>query len=72
MTIDYVYDSKGKKKGVIIPIGLWEKNKAKILPETHSTPKKPFKPAHYRGLFQKKEINLKKEASKLNDEWVRK
>lgn len=29
--VKYVYDSKGKKTGVIIPIDVWEKTKSKII-----------------------------------------
>lgn len=49
MSIKYVYDSNGKKTGVIIPIDIWNKNKSKILNENKEIkPKKHFKPSKYR------------------------
>ena len=29
MSIKYIYDSKGKKAGVVIPIEMWNENKSK-------------------------------------------
>jgi hypothetical protein len=67
--IEYIYDSKGEKKGVIIPIELWEKNKSKIL--DNSKNKKVFRPSKYRGIYKDMEIDLNKEVRKIRDEWER-
>jgi hypothetical protein len=69
--VKYVYDSKGKKTGVIIPIELWEKSKSRILEEKQQTNKDVFHPSKYRGLYRDMELDLTKEAPKLRDEWVR-
>lgn len=72
MSIEYIYDSNGKKTGVIIPIDIWNKNKSKILNEQgEKESKKVFKPSKYRGIYSNLDIDIEKETKKLRDEWVR-
>ncbi|MEN4005938.1 MAG: hypothetical protein PQ964_01030 [Methanobacteriaceae archaeon] len=72
MGIKYIYNSKGNKTDVIIPIELWDKGKSKILKEyEEKETKKVFKPSKYRGIYQDIKFDLEKEAKDLRDEWVR-
>ncbi len=70
MSIKYIYDSKGKKTGVIIPIELWDSSKSKILKGYQENKgKKRFKPPKYRGIYHNLNPDVDKEARKLRDEW---
>ena len=72
MSIKYIYDSKGKKTDVVIPIEIWNKNKSKILEEYEKKEgEKVFKPSKYRGIYRNLNLDLEKETKKLRDEWVR-
>ncbi len=72
MSIKYIYDSKGKKAGVVIPIEMWNENKSKILNGHQKREgKKVFKPSKYRGIYHDLNLDLEKEVKKLRDEWVR-
>ncbi|MEN6592905.1 MAG: hypothetical protein ABFC12_06655 [Methanobacterium sp.] len=72
MSIKYIYDSKGKKTGVVIPIEMWNENKSKILNgHQKQEGKKVFKPSKYRGIYHDLNLDLEKEVKKLRDEWVR-
>ncbi len=72
MGIKYIYDSKGNKTDVIIPIELWNKDKSKILKEHEKKEtEKVFKPSKYRGIYKDIKADLEKEARDLRNEWVR-
>lgn len=72
MSIRYIYDSKGKKTDVVIPIEIWNKSKSKILKEYEKREEeKVFKPSKYRGIYHHLKLDLEKETKKLRDEWVR-
>lgn len=70
MSIKYVYDSKGRKTDVIVPIELWNQDKSKILKEKNKT-KKILKLSKYRGIYKDLTVDLEKEAKDLRNEWVR-
>jgi hypothetical protein len=59
--VKYVYDSKGKKTGVIISIDVWEKTKSKIIAIEN---KKEFHPLKFRGIYSNMKIDLDEEAKK--------
>ena len=63
MNIEYIYDEKGKKKGVIIPIELWEE----LIKNRIANRRKDMK--KYRGIIDEKEIEIR--VKKLRDEWER-
>ncbi|MCC7550823.1 MAG: hypothetical protein KO316_04860 [Methanobacterium sp.] len=70
--VQYIYDSKGKKTGVIIPIEVWEKSKLKIIEmESSKDRKKDFHPSLFRGIYSNMKLDLQQEARKLREEWVR-
>jgi hypothetical protein len=70
--VQYIYDSKGKKTGVIIPIEVWEKSKLKIIEmESSKDRKKDFHPSQFRGIYSNMKLDLQQEARKLREEWVR-
>lgn len=81
MSIKYIYDSKGKKTDVVIPIEIWNKSKSTILKEYEKKEdlkeykkkddEKVFKPSKYRGIYHHLKLDLEKETKKLRDEWVR-
>lgn len=66
--VKYVYDSKGKKTGVIIPIDLWEISKSRIIAIEN---KKEFQPSEYRGIYSNMKFDLEEETKKLREEWLR-
>lgn len=70
MSIKYVYDSKGRKTDVIVPIELWNKDKSRILKEKKETKKMP-KLSKYRGIYKDLTVDLAREAKDLRNEWVR-
>ena len=59
--IKYIYDDKGRKKSVIVPIEVWEEiiKKSRIRRNVKK----------YRGIIKAKEIE--NEIKKLRDEWER-
>ncbi|MBV1730488.1 MAG: hypothetical protein KUA33_09810 [Methanobacterium sp.] len=72
MAIKYIYDSKGKKTDVIIPIDLWNRNKSTILKNNQKKDtEKVFKPSKYRGIYKDMKLDLEKEARNLRKEWER-
>mgnify|MGYP000928625860 CR=1 FL=1 len=64
--VKYVYDSKGKKTGVIIPIDVWEKTKSKIIAMEN---KNEFHPSQFRGIYRNMKLDWEEEAKKLREEW---
>lgn len=68
MSVQYIYDSAGKKTGVIIPIDLWETLRGERLgDETVGI----SDPGQYRGIYRDLKVDLKTEIRKLRDEWTR-
>jgi hypothetical protein len=64
-TLQYVYDSKGNKTGVIIPIEIWNEEDMKIMDDIK------FRPQDFRGIYKNIDLDLDKEIRNLRDEWVR-
>ncbi|KUK67906.1 MAG: hypothetical protein XE11_2642 [Methanomicrobiales archaeon 53_19] len=67
MSVQYIYDSAGKKTGVIIPIDLWETLRDKRLADE---PVGISDPGKYRGIYRDLKVDLKTEVRKLRDEWT--
>jgi hypothetical protein len=64
--VKYVYNSKGKKTGVIIPIELWYKYKSEIMGKKNvKKVKTDFQPSHYRGIYGNMEIDLEQENNEV-------
>ena len=61
--MQYVYDEKGRRTGVIIPTELWNEVKGKI--EVEVKKKEVFTPSDYRGIYKGLEVNLEEEARSL-------
>lgn len=70
MSIRYVYDSKGRKTDVIVPIEIWNKDKSRISKGKKET-KKNLILSKYKGIYKDLNIELDKEIKNLRDEWVR-
>ncbi|MEA2033952.1 MAG: hypothetical protein U9N40_00435 [Euryarchaeota archaeon] len=71
MGVQYVYDVRGKKTGVIIPIELWNKKGFKI-EEVEKTEKEGvFNPSDYRRIYKNLRVDLEEEIRNIRDEWVR-
>ena len=64
-TLQYIYDSKGNKTGVIVPIEIWDEKEMKIR-ETGE-----FRPQDFRGIYKNINLDLDEEIRNLRDEWVR-
>jgi hypothetical protein len=71
MRVQYVYDARGKKKGVIIPIELWNKKGFKIEEVEKMEKEEVFNPSKYRGIYKNPRVDLEEEIRNLRDEWVR-
>jgi hypothetical protein len=68
MEVQYVYDEEGRRTGVIVPIGLW--NKISHLAEVQEE-KAGWDPTKYRGMYKNLKVDVKKESTSLRDEWTR-
>ena len=64
MNIEYIYDEKGRKKSVIVPIEMWEELMKKKNPVNKNRDVKK-----YRGIIKAK--NIEKEIEELRNEWER-
>ena len=64
--IQYVYDSGGLKRSVIIPIELWEKTLG-----VQRLQKTPCNPQDYYGIYRDRITNPIAVARALRDEWTR-
>ena len=64
----YVYDEDGRRTGVIVPIGLW--NRISQLVEDRNEDA-DWDPSKYRGMYKDLRIDVKKESKALRDEWTR-
>ena len=69
--VQYVYDEKGRRTGVIIPTELWNEVKSKI--EIGGKVKKGevVNPSEYKGIYKDLGADLEKEARSLRGEWTR-
>ena len=67
--VQYVYDEKGRRTGVIIPTELWNDVKGKIAVEVKK--KEVFTPSEYRGIYKDLEVNIEEEVRSLREEWTR-
>jgi hypothetical protein len=71
MGVQYVYDVRGKKTGVIIPIELWNEEGLKIEEVEKMEKEEVFKPSRYRGIYKNLRVDLEEEIRNLREEWVR-
>ncbi len=69
--VQYVYDARGKKTGVIIPIEVWNKKGYKIEEVEKTEKKEVFNPSDYRRIYKNLRVDLEEEIRKIRDEWVR-
>jgi len=67
MGVQYVYNERGKKIGVIVPINLWEGIGSTI----EKTKERDFLPSRYRGIYNGLKVNPEKEIRNLREEWER-
>lgn len=70
MKVQYVYDKKGKKTDVIIPLELWEEIKEEV-EERRAVKEEVFIPSEYRGIYKDSGIDLEEEIGGLREEWIR-
>jgi hypothetical protein len=68
MRVQYVYDVRGKKTGVIIPIELWNEMGFKM---EYMENKEVFNPSKYRGIYKNLRVDLEEDIRNLRKEWVR-
>lgn len=67
MGVQYVYDTEGRRTGVIVPIDLWES----LVAGKTVTPVGAPDPAHYRGIYRDLTVDLESEIRQLRSEWER-
>jgi len=65
VNIEYIYDEKGRKKSVIVPLEIWEE-----LMKKRNAIKKKRDVKKYRGIVKATE-DIEKEIEELRDEWER-
>jgi hypothetical protein len=66
MQIHYIYDTMGRKTGVIIPIEEWNRT---IETNRERRKQSPFHPESYRGLLKEIRHQLEEELARLRAEW---
>lgn len=68
MGVQYIYDTEGRKTGVIVPIDLWDTlNTEEPADKQIGAPD----PGKYRGIYRDLKADLKAEIQNLRDEWNR-
>lgn len=68
MGVQYIYDTEGRKTGVIVPIDLWDSlSTGKPANKQIGVPN----PGKYRGIYRNLKADLKAEIRSLRDEWNR-
>jgi hypothetical protein len=71
MGVQYVYDVRGKKTGVIIPIELWNEEEFNLEEVEKMEKEEVFNPSNYRGIYKHLRVDLEEEMRNFRDEWVR-
>ena len=71
MGVQYVYDVRGKKTGVIIPLELWNEKGFKIEEVEKMEKGEVFNPSKYRGIYKNLRVDFEEEIRNLREEWVR-
>jgi len=66
MQIQYIYDTTGRKTGVIIPIDEWEERKEMTIEAGRLS---GFDPASYRGLLRGMKDRIERELARMRAEW---
>lgn len=66
MQIQYIYDTTGKKTGVIIPIDEWEDGEEMTIEAGRLS---GFNPASYRGLLRGMKDRIERELARMRAEW---
>ena len=69
--VQYVYDEKGRRTGVIIPTELWNEVKSKIEIGGKEEKGRVVNLSEYRGIYKDLGADLEKEARSLRGEWTR-
>ena len=68
METQYIYDAKGNKTGIILPIELWDE----LIPLIKKIEKKDaFDPKKYRGIYRDLKIDFEDEIGRMRGEWTR-
>jgi len=67
MGVQYIYDTEGKRTGVIVPIDLWERLTAGRTGASVGV----ADPAHDRGIYKDLPVDLEKEIRDLRNDWDR-
>ncbi len=70
MGVQYIYDAKGRKTGVIVSIDLWDAISAGKPIDNRTGVGSPD-PRKYRGIYRDLKVDLKAEIQSLRDEWDR-
>lgn len=66
MQIQYIYDTTGRKTGVIIPIDEWEEGKEMTIEGGRLS---GFDPAAYRGLLRGMKDRIERDLTRMRAEW---
>ena len=69
--VQYVYDEKGRRTGVIIPTELWNEVKSKIEIGGKKEKGRVVNLSEYRGIYKDLGADLEEEARSLRGEWTR-
>ena len=67
MKVEYVYNEKGEKTGIILPIELWDKVSPLIEKKREE---RVIDLSKYKGIYKNMK-NLDIEIKKLREEWIR-
>ncbi len=70
MRVQYVYDVRGKKTGVIIPIELLNKKGFKIEKVEKREKEGLFNPSDYRRIYKNLRIDPEEEIRKIRDDYA--
>jgi len=74
MTVNYIYNAKGKPEYAVVPYILWESLEKQIISENNNQSgkmSKNFNPSDYCGILKHLNMDVDSEIEKLRSQWTR-
>ncbi|MFH1050330.1 MAG: hypothetical protein V1779_05285 [bacterium] len=74
MTVNYIYNSKGKPEYAVVPYLLWEsleKHVSQITKNIIEDGTKKFNPAEFKGILKHLDLDLDSEIELMRSRWTR-
>ncbi len=72
MSLNYIYDKKGKAEYVVLPIKYWQYIKKIIsTEENEDKPDRKFNPNDYYGVISNLNLDVEEEIKNIRKEWSR-